>query len=238
MLKTTLKNDRIRRKIFNHKKVDLGYEDIIAETTSTGRKYNCPNGISYPSVTTVLSILSEEAIQAWRNRVGAEEANKISHRASTRGTSVHAIIEKYLLNYIDYDDGYLPNIIDNFKSVQRVLDERIGTIYGLESPLYSDHLGIAGRVDCVAEFDGVLSIIDFKTSRKLKKKEYIEGYFIQESAYAIMWEERTKMPIVNLVTIIAVDDEEPQVFKEHRDNWTPKLVETINEYKRRKFFGG
>ena len=90
----------------------------------------------------------------------------------------------------------------------------------------------------MAEFDGVLSIIDFKTSRKLKKVEYIENYFIQESAYAIMWEERTGKPIVNLVTIIAVDDEEPQVFKEHRDNWTPKLIETINEYIRRKFFGG
>jgi hypothetical protein len=238
MQKIMSTRDHLKRKMFTHEKVDLGYEDIIAETTTAGRKYNCPNGIAYPSVTTVLSILSEEAIQRWRNRVGAEEANKISHRASTRGTSVHAIIEKYLLNYIDYDDGYLPNIIDNFKSVQRVLDERIGTIHGLESPLYSDHLGIAGRVDCVAEFDGVLSIIDFKTSRKLKKVEYIENYFIQESAYAIMWEERTGKPIVNLVTIIAVDDEEPQVFKEHRDNWTPKLIETINEYKRRKFFGG
>ena len=129
MQKIISSHDRLKRKMFTHEKVDLGYEDIIAETTTSGRKYNCPNGIAYPSVTTVLSILSEEAIQRWRNRVGAEEANKISHRASTRGTSVHAIIEKYLLNYIDYDDGYLPNIIDNFKSVQRVLDERIGTIH-------------------------------------------------------------------------------------------------------------
>ena len=86
-------------------------------------------------------------------------------------------------------------------------------------------------------FDGRLSVIDFKTSKKLKKKEWIEGYFIQETAYAIMWEERTGMPITQLVTIISVDDEDPQVFIEHRDNWALKLLETINEYKRRKIFG-
>ena len=131
----------------------------------------------------------------------------------------------------------MPNVIENFKDIKGILDERIGKVYAQEIPLYSDHLGLAGRVDCVAEFDGVLSIIDFKTSRKLKKKKWIEGYFIQESAYAIMWEERTKTPIVNLVTIISVDGEPAQVFKEHRDNWTPKLLETIDEYKRRKIFG-
>ena len=225
------------RKLFEHEKVDLGYDDIKAETTNAGRKYMCPNGVSYPSVTTVLSILSEEAIQRWRARVGEEEANKISHRASTRGTAVHSIIENYLNNKEDFEEGFMPNILQSFKDVQGVLDERIGKIYGQELPLYSDHLGLAGRVDCVGEFDGVPAIIDFKTSRKTKKKEWIEGYFIQESAYAIMWEERTGMPITNLVTIIAVDDDEPQVFVEHRDNWAPKLLETINEYKRRKMFG-
>jgi genome maintenance exonuclease 1 len=224
-------------KKFKHIGVDLGYDDINAETTDTGRKYKCPNGISYPSVTTVLSILSEDAIRAWRKRVGEEEANKISHRAATRGTAVHSIIEDYINNKEDYSEGYMPNVIENFKDVKGILDERIGKVYAQEVPLYSEHLELAGRVDCVAEFDGVLSIVDFKTSRKLKKKEWIEGYFIQESAYAIMWEERTGIPIVNLVTIISVDGEEAQVFKEHRDNWAPKLLETINEYKTRKMFG-
>lgn len=224
-------------KKFEHIGVDLGYDDINAETTDTGRKYKCPNGISYPSVTTVLSILSEDAIRAWRKRVGEEEANKISHRAATRGTAVHSIIEDYINNKEDYSEGYMPNVIENFKDVKGILDERIGKVYAQEVPLYSEHLELAGRVDCVAEFDGVLSIVDFKTSRKLKKKEWIEGYFIQESAYAIMWEERTGIPIVNLVTIISVDGEEAQVFKEHRDNWAPKLLETINEYKTRKMFG-
>ena len=223
--------------MFIHKQIDLGYKDLIAETTSSGRKYAAPNGKHYPSVTTVLSILSEEAIQAWRARVGAEEANKISHRASTRGTAVHAIIEKYIDNDENFTEGFMPNIIDNFKPVKSILDDRIGSVYAQEVALYSDHLGLAGRVDCVAEFDGKLSIIDFKTSKKLKKKEWIEGYFIQETAYAIMWEERTGMPITQLVTIIAVDNEPAQVFKEHRDNWAPKLLETIDEYHRRKLFG-
>lgn len=222
---------------FEHVGIDLGYDDILAETTDTGRKYKCPNGVSYPSVTTVLSILNEDAIRKWRQRVGEEEANKISHRAATRGTAVHEIIEDYLNNKADYTEGYMPNVIENFKDVKDILDANIGKVYAQEVPLYSDHLGLAGRVDCVAEYNGKLSIVDFKTSRKTKKKEWITNYFIQESAYAIMWEERTKQPITQLVTIISVDNEDPQVFVEHRDNWTKKLLETINEYKRRKVFG-
>ena len=225
------------KNMFIHEQIDLGYEDLEAKTTSSGRKYQTPTGKQYPSVTTVLSILSEEAIQKWRARVGAEEANKISHRAATRGTAVHEIIEKYLDNDPQFKEGYMPNIISDFMDVKQILDERVGTIYAQECPLYSDYLKIAGRVDCVAEFDGKPSIIDFKTSRKTKKKSWIENYFIQESAYAIMWEERTGMPITQLVTIISVDNEDSQVFIEHRDNWDDKLLETIDEYKKRKIFG-
>lgn len=223
--------------MFTHEQIDLGYEDLEAKTTSSGRKYQTPTGKQYPSVTTVLSILSEEAIQKWRARVGEEEANKISHRASTRGTAVHEIIEKYLDNDPQFKEGYMPNIVSDFMDVKQILDERVGAIYAQECPLYSDYLQIAGRVDCVAEFDGKPSIIDFKTSRKTKKKSWIENYFIQESAYAIMWEERTGMPITQLVTIISVDNEDSQVFIEHRDNWDAKLLETIDEYKKRKIFG-
>jgi genome maintenance exonuclease 1 len=225
------------KNMFIHEQIDLGYQDLEAKTTSSGRKYQTPTGKQYPSVTTVLSILSEEAIQKWRARVGAEEANKISHRAATRGTAVHEIIEKYLDNDPQFKEGYMPNIISDFMDVKQILDERVGTIYAQECPLYSDYLKIAGRVDCVAEFDGKPSIIDFKTSRKTKKKSWIENYFIQESAYAIMWEERTGMPITQLVTIISVDNEDSQVFIEHRDNWDAKLLETIDEYKKRKIFG-
>ena len=220
--------------MFEHVKVDLGYDDLDAVTSETGRLYETPDGVKYPSITTVLSILSEDGIRKWKERVGEEEAAKISYRASTRGTAVHEIIEKYIDNIENFKDGFTPNVIASFLDVKPVLDTRIGRVFAQESPLYSKHLGVAGRVDCVAEFDGVLPIIDFKTSRKLKKKEYITNYFMQESAYAIMWEERTGMPISQLVTIIAVDDEMPQVFIEHRDNWDKKLVETINLYKARQ----
>lgn len=228
----------MNQKIFQHEQVDLGYEDLSATTTSSGRRYVAPDGSTYPSVTTVLSILSEESIQRWRARVGEEEANKISARASGRGTRVHLICEKYIDNEPDFAKGFTPDILQTFMSMKETLDNRITKVYAQEAALYSEHLGLAGRVDCVGEFDGVPSIIDFKTSKKLKKKDWITNYFIQESAYAIMWEERTGVPIVNLVTIIAVDGEpEPQVFIEHRDNWAPKLLETINEYRRRKMFG-
>lgn len=222
---------------FTHKFVDLGYPDLIAETASSGRTYTTPYGKKYPSVTTVLSILSEDSIREWRQRVGEEEANRISSKAAKRGTNVHSIVERYLLNLPDYNAGFLPNIIDNFKSMKPVLDNHIGEIYALEKPLYSDHLSLAGRVDCIAQFDGKISVIDFKTSRRLKSREHIEGYFIQESFYAVAFEERTGIPVSNLVTIIGVDDEKPQVFIEKRDRWVPKLIQTIEEYNKRKLFG-
>jgi len=108
--------------MFEHVSVDLGYQDLDAETTESGRKYVGPNGNKYPSVTTVLSILTEDGIREWRARVGEEEANKISHRASTRGTAVHAIIEDYINNVEDYRSKYMLNIIDNFLTVKQVLD--------------------------------------------------------------------------------------------------------------------
>jgi genome maintenance exonuclease 1 len=218
--------------MFEHVGIDLGYDDLQSVTTDKGRRYSTPNGTKYPSITTVLSILSKDAIQKWRDRVGHEEADKISYRASQRGTAVHELIEKYIDNDPNYRNGYMPNVIENFLVVKDVLDERIGKVYAQEVPLYSDHFGVAGRVDCVAEFDGQLSIIDFKTSKKPKKTSYITNYFMQEAFYAVAWEERTGMPITQLVTIITVDDGQPQVFIEHRDNWTKPLTETIELFNR------
>lgn len=214
--------------MFKHEQVEL--HEMDATTTSTGRKYRTPDGIDLPSITTVLSILSRDSIAKWRKRVGEEEANRISYRASTRGTAVHEIIEKYIDNEENFRDGYTPDIVSSFLDLQPILDSRIGKVYAQEAPLYSTHLGVAGRVDCVAEFDGKLSIIDFKTSRKPKQAKWITNYFMQESAYAIMWEERTGMPITQLVTIISVDGHAPQVFIEHRDNWVRPLRETIDQY--------
>ena len=222
------------RKVFEHVELDIGYDDLVADTGETGRVYVAPDGSKFPSITTVLSILSEDSIREWRNRVGEDEANKISHRASTRGTAVHDIIERYLKNEDTTD--YLPHIKQSLENVRPILDRSIGKIFGLETALYSRHLGMAGRCDCIAEFDGVPSIIDFKTSRKVKKKEWISNYFAQMSAYAIMFEERTGMPITNTVVIMDVDGHEPLVFKEHRDNWTKLLLDTKKEYDRRKLF--
>ena len=221
-------------KKFKHEKIDIGYDDLDTTTTNSGRDYLTPDGSLYPSVTTVLSILNEDIIKAWRQRVGEEEANRISGKASNRGTRVHSIVEKYLNN--EDTVKFLPHIRQSLENLKPVLND-IETIYGLEVPLYSHYLGLAGRCDCIGKYNGVPSIIDFKTSRYIKKKEKISNYFAQGAAYSIMWEERTGLVAPNIVIIMDVDHEKPLVFVEHRDNWTKLLTETIEEYKKRKLFG-
>ena len=219
------------RPTFNHTPIDLGYTDIEAVTLPTGRTYLAPDGNKYPSVTTVLGVLNRDSIAQWRAKVGEAEANRVSNKASKRGTAVHELIEVYLNNE---DIGNPPlHILASLNNLRPILDNRIGDILVQEAPLFSNHLGIAGRVDCIAMFDGVLSIIDFKTSKKPKRREWLSNYFIQESCYAIMWEERTGQPITQLVTIMDVDGAEPAVYIEHRDDWTKELIETIALYKER-----
>ena len=222
------------KRVFEHEELDIGYDDLVADTRETGRVYVAPDGSRYPSVTTVLGILSEDSIREWRQRVGEEEANKVSHRASNRGTAVHSIIEKYLRNEDTSDN--LPHIKQSLANLRPILDKSIGKIFGLETPLYSRHLGMAGRCDCIAEWNGVPSIIDFKTSRRVKKKENIASYFAQASAYAIMFEERTGLAIPNTVIVMDVDDNHPLIFEEHRDNFVELLLSTKKEYDRRKLF--
>ena len=201
------------------------------QTSKKGRVYVDDEGNKYPSITTVLSILNKEAILAWRKRVGEEEANKISTRAATRGTKVHDMIERYVLN----EDPGQPDLIStsNFKEVKPIIDQNLSKVYATEKRMFSKHLGVAGTVDCVGVWDGKDSIIDWKTSAKWKKKEWISNYFMQASAYAIMWEERTGRPITQLVVCIA-GDMGPQVFVEHRDNWDKELISVIKRYKERK----
>ena len=222
------------KRVFEHVELDLGYDDLVTDTTAERRLYLAPDGSKFPSVTTVLGILSEDAIRAWRLRVGEEEANKVGHRASNRGTAVHSIIEGYLKN--EPTDDYLPHIKQSLQNLRPILDQSIGKIFGLEVALFSRHLGMAGRCDCIAEFDGVPSIVDFKTSRRVKKKEHISNYFAQASAYAIMFEERTGLAIPNTVIVMDVDESKPIVFKEHRDNYVDLLLETKAEYDRRQLF--
>lgn len=222
---------------FRHIPIELGYENLVCETASTGRTYLTPAGKKYPSITSVLGIISENDIREWRKRVGKAEADRVSRVAASRGTSVHSLVEDYLNNKPLELERAMPNASAAFKALQPILDSRLNDIHIQEAQLYSDHLRVAGRCDIVAKFDGVLSIVDIKTSSRVKTAEDIPNYFMQESAYAIMFEERTKIPVTNLVTIMAVDFAAPIVFKEHRDNWTKSLLETIEEHRKRKLFG-
>jgi ATP-dependent exoDNAse (exonuclease V) beta subunit len=187
------------------------------------RKYFTESGAAYPSVTTVLSVLSRDAIREWRQRVGAEEANKISRQASTRGTKIHTLCED-ILNNKEVDTSKMSLLDKEMFNNFRPLLDRIDNIHGQEIALFSDHLRLAGRVDCIAEFDGKLSIIDFKTAKKPKRKEWIENYFAQAAGYAIMYEERTGIPINRSAILIAVEGDEPQVFVETRDNYVNILL--------------
>ena len=223
--------------MFKHEPVDLGYTDLVSNTTPNGRTYALPPNDhgrqSLPSITTILSLQSKEAIDAWKKRVGHDVAKQIGYRASTRGTAVHEMAERYVNNDPLWDKA-MPNILGDFMSIKPILDNRLTTVYGQELPLYSTHLGVAGRVDCIGIFDGKISIIDYKTSSKPKKYEWVKSYFMQECFYAIAFEERTGIPVTQLVTIIAVDNNEPQVFIEERDNWDTELIRCIKEYKDEK----
>ena len=215
-------------RIFEHKSIHL--DELKTETIGGKRHYVTPDG-KLPSITSVLSILSAEGIKAWRAKVGEKEANKISTQAARRGTNVHQMCEDYINNSLDLDK-FLPHEKESFLPLQKEIDQNIGLVYAQELPLYSTYLGVAGRVDLIAEHDGRLSVIDFKTSRKVKKKEWISGYFQQGAAYAVMFEERTGIPVDKIVIAITVDGQtDAQVFIEKRDNWVPTLQETIQLYR-------
>ncbi len=193
------------------------------------RHYVTPSGELYPSITTILGEFSKASIQEWRKRVGETEANKISGKASRRGTSVHSVCEAYIKNEDGFLDGQTPNIIELFKTIEPFL-ERVDNIHGVELALYSDHFGVAGRTDLIAEFDGKLSVIDYKTSNRTKKKDWCESYFAQCAFYAVAYEELTKIPVPQVVVIIAVDNEQPQLFVENRDDWIDKIWEAKKLY--------
>ena len=202
---------------------------MITENKNGKRHYATPSGELYPSITTVLGELNKAAISAWRKRVGETEANKISGKASRRGTRLHSVCESYIQNKEEYLNGETPHIVELFKTIEPIL-ERVDNIQGVELALYSEHFGIAGRTDCIAEFDGVLSIIDYKTSNKIKKKEWCEKFFAQGAFYGVAYEELTSIPVPQVVIIIAVENEQPQLFVEKRDDWTHLIWEAKKLY--------
>jgi len=208
-------------------------QEISADTTENGRFYTTPTGI-YPSVTTILSIIQKDGLKAWRERIGDAEADRILHQAGVRGTAIHNMAEAYLKGE-DWKRGAMPANIMSFKPIQKVLYEHVDDVYYIEAPLYSKYLRTAGRVDLIAKFDGIRSVIDFKTSRINKTEDMIENYFMQESAYAVMFEELTGKGIRQLVTIMTSDDDpNALVFIKDRDEWISKFVETRRLYDEQK----
>ena len=220
----------MRTKTFTHlaTRPELSF-GMKSETINGKRTYVTPDDNIYPSITTVLGQLSKADIQKWRERVGETEANKISGKASRRGTRVHSVCESYIQNEEKYLNGETPHIIELFKTIEPFF-ERVDNIHGVELALYSDHFGVAGRTDLIAEFDGVLSVIDYKTSNRIKKKEWCESYFAQGAFYGVAYEELTKIPVSQVVIIIAVDEEHPQLFVEKRDDWVDKIWEAKKLY--------
>jgi hypothetical protein len=218
--------------IFRHVKLNELDFELESETTEKGRVYRVPGGNLYPSITTVLSSYNKKAIYEWRQRVGEEEANRISKAASGRGTKLHNTVEKYLLNELTdmKIQTMMPDIKEMFFDIRKPIDANIGNIYGIEQPLYSHKLRLAGRCDCIAEWNGELAIVDWKTASKTKDKDHIQNYFMQATAYAEMFEELTGDPIETIVVAIAVQSEPAQLFVEQKSKYILPLNQFIESY--------
>lgn len=193
------------------------------------RRYVTPEGNAYPSVTTVFSVLPTPHIDEWKKRVGEEEAERISKRAAQRGTYIHEQCE-YLLQGGDKISKPGANVFSGMLYLGqwktfRPLVNQIGDVLALEAPLYSDKLKVAGTVDCVGYWNGKLSIIDFKTSSRIKKHEDIDSYWMQCSAYSAMLYERTGLQAQQLVILMSVDDEDPLVFVDDVKNWLKRFID-------------
>ena len=221
-------------KHYTHKPVEI--QKQTTQTINFKRFYQAPNGILYPSITTVLSTRKKEGLFEWRKKVGNEVANYVARTSANRGTAVHHMCEDYLNNYpIDWPDKwkehekkFLPYCL--FKQLKKTVLEKIDNIRSQECALFSRKYRVAGRVDCIAEYDGKLSIIDFKTSTKERNDEYNENYYIQAAAYAEMFEEQTGTPIEQIVILVVTEDGVVQEFVKNKYDYIPLLVESIDNF--------
>lgn len=222
-------NSESSHKLFNHKFID---KIELTENYQTGqRRYQLPDGSLVPSVTTVLSSLDKGHINEWRKRVGEAEADKITNQAKNRGTAIHKLAEDYLMNKEDYHVGAMPINLYDFKNhLKPYLDGRVDNILGIEYPLFSKRLKTAGRTDLIADWDGSPAIIDFKTSRKPKREEWIKNYFLQATCYSLMLQERTGIACPDIVILIPVDNDEPQVFHKKRKDYLEEVVRIFTQY--------
>ena len=201
----------------------------LKSQSQNGFRYYSIDGKSYPSVTSVLSILSKDGIRAWRDSIGHDVADFETRRAATRGIHFHKICENYLYNknISEYKKKILSYGLFNLAKSEI---NRIDNIHGMEKTLYSHSLKLAGRTDCIAEFDNVLSIIDFKSANRKKSPEILENYILQETAYAIMWDELSDIPIEQIVTIVACEDGELQTIIEKPEFYRQRLESVIDQF--------
>ena len=220
--------------MFNHVGVKL--QPITATNSNGVRLYATPEGNKYPSITTVLSVRNKKGLMEWRKRVGNDVANHVARTAANRGTKVHQMCEDYLNNmqrdfpdkWGEHKKNFLPWCMFSQLKDQVLLN--VNNIYAQEAGLYSDKYKVAGRVDCIAEYNGVPSIIDFKTSTKERKDEWNESYYIQGSAYAEMFGERTGIKISQVVILVVTEDGTVQEFVKEKYDYLDALVKTVAEW--------
>ena len=221
--------------MFNHKEVNL--PNVKSITMNRKRFYETPEGNKYPSITTVLSNRKKEGLWEWRKRVGNEVANYIAHTSAARGTSIHHMCEDYLNNmqrdypeeYAKHEKKFLHYCL--FKQLRDEALKNIDNIYAQEAGLYSDKYRVAGRVDCIAEYKNILSIIDFKTSSKERTDSWNENYYIQGSAYAEMFEERTGIETEQVVILVVTEDGTVQEFVKNKQEFLPMLEEAVTKWR-------
>lgn len=223
----------------NHQAIDLRsqykFPKIVQVNGDGPRYYTTEDGTKLPSMSTVLSVRKKDDLVEWRKRVGEAEANKIGNHAVKRGTRVHLLAEHYLCRNIDgFQTAYrsaMPDARENWSGVKQVIDNRLSELRASECQMFSKKLRIAGTTDCVGLFDNKVSVIDFKTSRKPKKREWIDGYFIQGDGYGTMWQELSGEKVEQIVIIIATDGlKESQVFIEPFGSMMSTLIETRKEF--------
>ena len=220
---------------FNH--VSVALPPLETKTIDRKRYYITPEGEEYPSITTVLSSRDKKGLTEWRKRVGDEVANYVSGKAASRGTKVHHMCEDYLNNmatrfpskWEKHKKDFLPYCI--FTQLKEKALQNIDNIYAQEAGLYSDKYKVAGRVDCVSEYNGVPSVIDFKTSTKERKDDWNENYYIQGSAYAEMFQERTGILIDQVVILVVTEDGTVQEFVKCKHDYLDALTETVTEWR-------
>lgn len=211
--------------MFNH--VELNLPSLEREMIDGVRYYKVGDKDElqkFVSITSVISHFNKEKFASWRKRVGDEEADKITRKATSRGTDAHTLIEHHLRNL---DLPTVQPISEHLFKISKPALGRINNIYTLEGSLYSQYLGVAGTVDCIAEFDGELSIIDFKTSKQPKPRDWIDGYFVQCCAYACMLHELTGLSVKKFVIIMTCENGEVEVYEEYDK---AKYIRLLTQY--------